>query len=241
MNVLTRNELALIAKVELANNGGFTLDLDGSKAVGSLWAVSVQGKEQVYPGRPSLHEVRAYLDRFPYFGGAYFGGWYDKAKNVTYLDHTLLFSQKHTAMMVARENKQKAIYNLETGETVDFSIGDLPLVFDKDGALVEPADDSKTIIVNLGDYSATGVENIPEGYVVEMRDYDCLGDWEKKGVDRQGNTYEYIVFTPQEGAGNPLLLAAEQAFSLLCSEDNPRYQDCIDTLDVAIQTERENR
>ena len=156
----------------LSADGGFTLDEFGNDATGNWWAVAKQGYEVKYPGRPSLDEVKAYLDRFPLDGSDHFGGWYDKAENETYLDHTTLWGHKHTAILEAEKAGQKAIYNLKTGETLN----------------------------------------------LEFR----------------------LKAKPAENE-NFLLFAAKEAFSLLCSEDNPRYQDCIDTLDEAIQTARENR
>jgi hypothetical protein len=151
MKRLNHRELALIAKSLLSRNDGFTIDEYGREAKGDLWAVSVQGKEQSFPGRPSLDEVKAYLDRFPivevehgfclpYFGGClpYFGGWRDASENVTYLDHSLLWAHKHVAITEAVKANQLAIYNLKTGET--FTIP--PALFDEPGsrpASVQPS------------------------------------------------------------------------------------------------------
>ena len=115
---LSNKSLAATAKGLLIDNGGFTLDEYGDPATGNLWAVSVPGKEQKFPGRPSVDEIKAYLDRYP-LGAAHFGGWYDKAENVTYLDHTELYAHKHTAVLQGQKYNQKAIYNLKTEETIE--------------------------------------------------------------------------------------------------------------------------
>ncbi len=118
MEILSNRELAWIAKGLLLEHKGFTLDEKGQSQSGKdLWAVSVPGLEQVYPGSPSVDEIKAYLDAHPANGCDYFGGWVDASTNETYLDHTELWGQKHVAIQQAIAHHQKAIYNLKFGET----------------------------------------------------------------------------------------------------------------------------
>lgn len=113
---LSPSELAYIAKGLLLHKGGFTIDEKGVSAYGDLWAVSVAGKEQRYPGSPSVDEIVAYIRKTFPLSAAHFGGWYDRAENTTYLDHTEVYCYKHTAVRTAIRNGQKAIFNLQTGE-----------------------------------------------------------------------------------------------------------------------------
>ena len=69
-----------------------------------------------------------------------------------------------------------------------------------DSAPEAPAED-KTIVINLGDYTETGVENVPKGWRVELRDYDPTGDWAERGADAQGNAYEYLSFPFDDAEG----------------------------------------
>ena len=70
----------------------------------------------------SLSEIEQYLLEYPILDGAesdaYFGGWIDD-EGTTYLDHTLLFAHKQTAIHEAIRNNQLAIFNLETKETTN--------------------------------------------------------------------------------------------------------------------------
>lgn len=110
--------LARKAHGRLVMEGGFTIDEEGNAAAGNLWAVSTEGFGKVIPGLPSVDEIHAYLRDTP-LDGQWFGGWHDRVVEETHLDRTQLFGHKHTAIMVAMENNQKAIYNIETGETVN--------------------------------------------------------------------------------------------------------------------------
>lgn len=122
MNPLPNKKLALTAQRLLFRNGGFTLDEFGNSITGDLWAVSVKGKEQQYSYLPSLQLIENYLLKHGRMnGGAYFGGWRDD-DGVYYLDHTLTFCYKHTAVNEARRQHQKAIFHLGRKET--FQLGE---------------------------------------------------------------------------------------------------------------------
>ena len=117
---LPLRELAAIAVGKVVSSGGFTLDENGKDAEGDLWAVSVKGKGKVCPGYPSIDQAHAYL-RNTNLDGQWFGGWWDGVTNETHLDCTQLFGHKHTAILFAKENDQRAIYNVGTGESVSIS------------------------------------------------------------------------------------------------------------------------
>lgn len=118
---LSAAEMAKIALGLLETQGGFTLGVHGNPVTYDLWAVSVDGYEKKFLGCPSLCEIEQYLLKYPIYGtGDYFGGWIDRngPMQKCHLDHSRLYSQKHTAIMEARKQKQKAIFNLSTQETI---------------------------------------------------------------------------------------------------------------------------
>lgn len=118
MKVLSNPELAMIASKLLVRHGGFTLDAHGQSVEGDLWAVSVNGREERFHCFPSIREIVDYLDQnLPSDSNAYFGGWKDD-HGVCYLDHTLVFSHRHTAVHEGKRQQQKAICYLKTKEVV---------------------------------------------------------------------------------------------------------------------------
>lgn len=122
MMPMSNYQLAVIAQRLLLEDGGFTLDEFGNQPGEDFWAVSVKGKEQRFTFLPSLQQIEAYLQKHG-DEASYFGGWCDD-NGVYYLDCTLLFYHKHTAVHEAIRNKQKAIYNLATGETFTIPTGE---------------------------------------------------------------------------------------------------------------------
>ncbi len=129
--ILCAAEMAVIAKRLLDENRGFTIDEYGKtpSAKEAPWAVSKAGYEEffVWDNGIPLGCIERYLLRHPILDGlessAYFGGWINES-GITYLDHTLLFSRKQTAVHEAIRNEQKAIFNLETRETVNIPQGE---------------------------------------------------------------------------------------------------------------------
>lgn len=119
---LTIPELAKVARDLLEKDKGFTIDEFGEAPdLGPMWAISMEGKKRKFTwgvfGETLEHGlIASFLQAHPP-GQTYFGGWIDD-DGTCYLDHTLLTGHKHTAIQMAIENKQKAIYNLGTGETL---------------------------------------------------------------------------------------------------------------------------
>ncbi len=136
--VLSAAEMARIALPLLEENGGFTLDEYGTSMAGNLWAVFVEGHEFAISGR-TLVEIEQYLLSHPLLdSGDFFGGWTDD-NGVCYLDHAMLFAHKNTAIFEAMRQEQKAIFNLETKETI--RMADLPgVILVKDGN-IDPCED----------------------------------------------------------------------------------------------------
>ena len=52
----------------------------------------------------------------------------------------------------------------------------------------------KTIVVILGDGEVQEVLNIPDGYTVEVRDYDVPDDWENAECDDDAVRYQSVKF-----------------------------------------------
>ncbi len=122
--MLCAAEMAVIAKRLLDENGGFTIDEYGitPSASEAPWAVSKAGHEHQFRDGVTLHNIEWYLLYHPILDGiessAYFGGWVDE-NGFTYLDHTLLFAHKQTAVHEAIRNGQRAIFNLESKKTTN--------------------------------------------------------------------------------------------------------------------------
>jgi len=53
---------------------------------------------------------------------------------------------------------------------------------------------NEPIVVSLGNSGIEGVENIPDGYTVEVRDYDVPDDWEDAECDDHGDRYQSFKF-----------------------------------------------
>lgn len=117
MKQLTIEKLAIIARNLLVTQRGFTLDEFGQSVTENLWAVSGEGKQWRCEGIPGHFDIKHYLKNhgWPFGQSIYFGGWIDE-HGVCYLDHTLVFQHKHTAVQEGNRKGQKAIFNLETKE-----------------------------------------------------------------------------------------------------------------------------
>jgi len=74
---------------------------------------------RTYKGLPNQTEIvnfietnRELLSR----PGHFIGGW--RSDNVSYLDISVIVPERESALKLAREYNQQAIFNLETGETI---------------------------------------------------------------------------------------------------------------------------
>jgi hypothetical protein len=112
-------ELVGMIRDYMASMQGFSIPIRGGTTPTKGWAVSLAGNETVYEDMPSydnltldvLRKLRAQHD-YP----IYLGGWYSNGRY--YLDVSRIIDDYNEAMVIASENNQLAIYNLETGETV---------------------------------------------------------------------------------------------------------------------------
>jgi hypothetical protein len=58
----------------------------------------------------------------------------------------------------------------------------------------------KRILVVMDDGGVSYVDGIPEGYTVEIRDYDVPDDIEPDGVDEEGDAYQSMEFTSKDNS-----------------------------------------
>ena len=109
-------------KSNLEKEGGFTFDLDGNTP-SEGWVTS----DPSFTEKCSLKEFLSNenSDCFSFLvdnehelsrPNRYFGVWLDKEDNSVYLDVSHIYSEKEQAMSLAKWNKEKAIFNLGTGE-----------------------------------------------------------------------------------------------------------------------------
>lgn len=104
----------------LISNGGFTYSINGQPTPCKGYAVSIQGREQVYNLSTAnagliLSYIAANSDKLKtdqYF----FGAWIDGKR--LYLDVSTVILDQENALKFGRDNRQLAIYAIERGETI---------------------------------------------------------------------------------------------------------------------------
>ena len=102
----------------LKSAGGFTHNLLDDKDDAHGFAVALPGHEETFEGSASAENIAAYVKR--HFKeltgkGAHFGGWYNADDGKTYLDVSRVHGQFNEALADAREHKQIALFDLDTG------------------------------------------------------------------------------------------------------------------------------
>ena len=108
----------IVNKINAKQN--FTFDLSNSK---KRYVVSIKN---IYKGKnPSLwHEsiltINSIIKKDSLLKDFYdsFGGWSDKT-NTYYVDLNIHFNDLQTALNVAKQNKQKAIYDIKTKKVIN--------------------------------------------------------------------------------------------------------------------------
>lgn len=110
-------KLAGVAYNLLRSAGGFTLRADnGDSAPSSGYVVSLSGNEVTIP-----ENTLQPADIVEYFVNRstirdYFGGWIDNG--LTYLDVSVIIPSLESAIQLAKENSQIAIYDLSAGRSI---------------------------------------------------------------------------------------------------------------------------
>lgn len=105
-------------------NGGSTTSLVTGQDLGGTQTYSVspyKDREQVIPGQPTKEQLAAYVEKNKDLLSTpdhALGTWYNPDDGNTYLDVAITVSDKETALRVARENNQLAIFDLRTYTTI---------------------------------------------------------------------------------------------------------------------------
>ncbi len=111
------SKLADVAVSKLRQSGGFTIRAtNGDSAPSSGYVVSLQGQEE----RHKFSDIDAGTIG-EYFANRpatidYFGGWVEN--DIVYLDVCAIVPSLETALQLAKENRQKAIYDLRQSQAV---------------------------------------------------------------------------------------------------------------------------
>lgn len=164
-----RHRITIPPASALWSTGGFTISLDhGSPIPHARYLVSVVGHERRFDKCPTDAETVAYVMehvtalRAP---GAYFGGWHDPESDVYYLDVTRAHANLAEATRIGIEADQRAIYDSETGETINLA-RDLVICFMGDGYVFGVADVEKSLACEGSRYWApAGLgETFPDGF-----------------------------------------------------------------------------
>lgn len=105
-------------------NGGSTTSLVTGQDLGGTQTYSVspyKDREQVIPGQPTKEQLAAYVEKNKDLLSTpdhALGTWFNPDDGNTYLDVAITVSDKETALRIARENKQLAIFDLRTYTTI---------------------------------------------------------------------------------------------------------------------------
>ena len=111
------NTLASVALEKLHSAGGFTFRaVNGDSAPTSGYVVSLLGQEEKH----KLSDIDAGKIG-EYFANRpdtidYFGGWIEN--DIVFLDVCVIAPSLETALQVARDNRQKAIFDLASGQSI---------------------------------------------------------------------------------------------------------------------------
>jgi len=101
---------------------GFSVTMEGKELTSGNchgYAVSLMAHEKRFSDRPTPAQLREYITAHivPLISGScVLGGWEDDG--IFYLDVSAVVFGRGEAMLVAADNKQKAIYSFQTGEII---------------------------------------------------------------------------------------------------------------------------
>lgn len=105
----------------LAKTGGFSYQVVSQMQPKSGMMVALPGHERVIEHRPSVAEIRAYLDANADVltqPDDYAGGWLDTESGKVYFDVSVRVETREEADRLSREYKQEAFYDIATGESI---------------------------------------------------------------------------------------------------------------------------
>ncbi len=101
-------------------NGGSTTALDGSVPTGGYVVSPYPDVEEKHPYL-TKNILESYIYAYKYRLAQtkhYLGTWLDETTSMTYLDVVIVVETLEQAIQIAKRYNQKAIYDLEKGETI---------------------------------------------------------------------------------------------------------------------------
>lgn len=112
--LITNNrEIRAVAKVAKMNKEGFTVSLKGKSITGNYWSVAFEETQNGF-GFWGLAKAYAFAKK----NKAVLGGWYNSDNDKYYFDACTLIADTKEAVEFGKANKQLAIFNLATFETL---------------------------------------------------------------------------------------------------------------------------
>lgn len=107
------NLISQIKKVREANPTGFTVDLKMNPAPKTGFAVSLRETQNNFGIEGLKRVIRAAQKN-----STYIGGWKNEEDGKFYYDVTIIVQDEKEAIKIAKEQKQLAIFDLETLKTI---------------------------------------------------------------------------------------------------------------------------
>lgn len=113
---------------EMRRSGGFTMDIHGDAPKAGFAVGVMRDRSRVIPADIPFARLVDEIERWRSDNADvlslpdhYQGGWHDKDEGVLVLDITRVWppDQKEEAMRFAKDNDERSIYDLATGETID--------------------------------------------------------------------------------------------------------------------------
>ena len=105
---------------KVINEGGFSINVNTGAIPGAGYMVSIPGAEEIRNiASFNYKDVKSYIARHAEQlanPGAYLGAWMDGSE--VYLDISINVQSLFTALQLARDNKQLAIYDISSGESI---------------------------------------------------------------------------------------------------------------------------
>lgn len=102
--------------IAINNPAGYSVDAKTLQPIKEGFAVSVAETQNSF-GSAGLAKVIVYVSKHPEINA--FGGWKNEKNGMFYFDATIICKDRETAIKLAKENKQLAIYDLNTGTEIN--------------------------------------------------------------------------------------------------------------------------
>ena len=99
-----------IETIAKKNPMGFTVNKSTLQPITSGFAVSIKDTQNSF-GHEGLRNVLQFVEQSDVHA---IGGWYNSENGQFYFDATAVYADKETAIKVAKENNQIAIFDLDT-------------------------------------------------------------------------------------------------------------------------------